>query len=198
MAIIVGNETNLDDFIIGDGANDNINSLQGDDTVNGGAGNDLIFGFLGNDLLIGGQGRDTLNGHNDNDTLLGGTGNDILNGRNHNDYLSGGTGNDTLDGSGVGPGIGFANQFDRLAGGAGADSFVLGVTGFGSYYLGNGHATITDFSKAAGDTIQLAGSLNQYNLAFNGSDTAILRGTDIIGVVQGVGLADVVTSLDFV
>lgn len=212
MAIIVGNETNLDDFIIADGANDNINSLQGDDTVNGGGGNDLIFGFLGNDLLIGGQGRDTLNGHNDNDTLLGGSHNDILNGGNGNDSLNGGsnndilnggsgndtlnggTGNDTVDGFGAVGGV----QFDRLAGGAGADSFVLGVTGFGSYYLGNGHATITDFSKAAGDTIQLSGSLNQYNLAFNGTDTAILRGTDVIGVVQGVGLADVVTSLDFV
>ncbi len=198
MAIIVGNETNLDDFIIANGANDNINSLQGDDTVNGGGGNDLIFGFLGNDLLIGGQGKDTLSGHNDNDTLLGGSNNDILNGGNHNDYLSGGTGNDILDGSNVGPGIGFANQFDTLAGGAGADVFVLGETAFGSYYLGTGRATITDFSQAAGDTIQLAGSANQYSFAFNGTDTLISQGGDRIAVVQGVGLADVITSLDFV
>lgn len=192
------NPTIGDDIILGNGANNNINSLQGDDTVNGGAGNDNIFGFLGDDFLIGSQGRDTLSGHNDNDTLLGGSNNDILNGGNHNDYLSGGAGNDILDGSGVGSGIGFANQSDMLAGGAGADVFVLGETAFGSYYLGTGRATITDFSKAAGDTIQLSGSANQYSFAFNGTDTLISQGGDRIGVVQGVGLADVINSIDFV
>lgn len=198
MAIIVGSETTGNDFIIADGANDSIRPLQGNDTVYGGAGNDLIFSYTGNDSLIGGQGNDTLNGHNDNDTLLGGSNNDILNGGNHNDYLSGGTGNDILDGSGVGPGIGFANQSDTLAGGAGVDQFVLGETAFGSYYLGNGRALITDFSKATGDTIQLSAGAAPYNFAFNGADTVIRQGGDIIGVVQGAGLAAVVTSIDLV
>ncbi len=211
MAIIM-NLTNADDFFVANGADNSISALAGNDTVRGGAGNDLLIGGVGNDLLIGdadndsllggtgrdflngGGGNDILNGDAGNDTLLGGTGRDRLTGGAGNDILNGGDGNDILDGFGAAGGV----QFDTLAGSAGADQFVLGETGFGSYYLGTGQATITDFSKAAGDTIQLAAGAVPYNFAFNGTDTVIRQAGDIIGVVQGVGLAEVVTSIDLV
>lgn len=198
MAIIVGSETNGTDFIIANGDDDTINSLLGDDTVRGGGGKDTIFGALDDDKLFGNDGNDTLNGADGDDTLLGGSGRDFLTGRSGNDALNGGSGNDTIEGSAVGFGGVFASQFDTLAGGADADVFVLGETAFGSYYIGNGQATITDFSKAAGDTIQLAGSSIPYNFALNGADTEISKGGDIIAVVQGASVFQVITSIDLI
>ena len=80
--------------------------------------------------------EDIYGGIND-DTLLGGGGDDYLWGGEGDDLLEGGTGNDTLDG-------GSGN--DRLTGGAGADLFRIRPEGAG---------TITDFSDADGDVIDL-------------------------------------------
>ncbi|RZJ62301.1 MAG: calcium-binding protein [Acidovorax sp.] len=61
-------ETEQNDTLVGDGA---------DDLLNGKGGNDLISGLGGNDTLLGGAGDDTLDGGTDNDRLEGGAGNDV-------------------------------------------------------------------------------------------------------------------------
>ncbi|WP_378944111.1 Hint domain-containing protein [Paracoccus sp. R86501] len=72
------------------------------------------------------------------DTLLGGDGDDYLSGAGGDDLLEGGTGNDTLQGD---------SGQDTLTGGTGADVFRI-QTG--------GQATITDFSEAESDVIDLS------------------------------------------
>jgi Ca2+-binding RTX toxin-like protein len=128
-----------------------------------------------------------LNGMGGNDTLTGSSGNDALYGSTGNDYVIGGAGNDWVYGGG-------GSDLDTVVGGSGADLFALG--GYeGIYYEGTGSATITDFSIADGDKIQLYGSAKLYHLRlkeFAGSsstqDTAIYYGGDLIGVVQDVNV----------
>ena len=86
-------------------------------------------------------------------------------------------------------------EYDTLTGGTGADTFVLGDT-LGIYYGDNydhSFATITDFSSAQGDTIQLFGSSSDYYLSYgnyggsSATDTFIYEDTygyGLIGVVQ--------------
>ncbi|AFY58189.1 putative calcium-binding protein [Rivularia sp. PCC 7116] len=115
-----------------------------------------------------------------------------------NDRLVGGDGNDTLDGYGASYYFALGNtsrshESDTLTGGHGADVFVLGSKDFNnykSYYLGDGHATITDFDRHEGDKIQVLGSSSDYhlsheNLSGDGSlDTLIKSNGDLIAVVE--------------
>ena len=109
-------------------------------TFNGGSGDDELDGSLANGPLLGqgGAGDDGLTGGSGNDTLLGGAGADTL---------DGGAGDDLLIG-GLGP--------DRLAGGDGADVFRFLATD--DPIPPNARVlpeTITDFSQADGDRIDL-------------------------------------------
>lgn len=187
----------------GGSGDDDLDGREGTNTLNGGAGNDDLDGGADRDTLNGGadsddlngrEGRDTLNGGAGRDGLLGGDANDTLNGGAGNDLLDGEAGNDTLDGFGAAGGV----QVDELTGGAGADLFVLGDTGSGAYYVGNGEATITDFSAVAGDEIQLAGSSSDYSLTNSGADAVIFQGVDTVGIVQNTSVLDVSSSLVFV
>lgn len=114
----------------------------GDDTILGEGGNDSLYGYEGNDTLDGGGGNDTLSGHEGDDILLGGDGDDYLAGQEGNDTLFGGAGNDFL---GAGPGN------DMLSGGSGADRFFF----TSNFNTGMNVHTITDFSRAEGDYIDL-------------------------------------------
>jgi Ca2+-binding RTX toxin-like protein len=119
----------------------------GDDYAHGGGGNDSLYGDAGNDMLFGGMGADYLSGGTGDDTLNGGTGADIL---------SGGQG------------------YDVMTGGSGADKFVfsfLDVAGPGGYVVGD---SIVDFSRAAGDKIDL--SLIDANGALAGNGAFHLLG----------------------
>lgn len=133
--------------------------------------------------INGTEGSETLSGGSSNDTLIGLGGNDTLYGEGGNDSLNGGNGNDYLDGFSSDKGT----DLDTLTGGAGIDTFVLGNSRQGVFYLGNGQATITDYSWRD-DYIQLKGSANHYQLSRQGSDTVISlkTGGDVIGVVKGV------------
>lgn len=136
----------------------------------------------GGTVFPGGPGNDTLYGRSTNDTLIGNAGNDTLYGEAGNDYLNGGAGNDYLDA--------YASfnraDFDTLEGGTGADTFVLGNTRQGMFYLGNGQATILDYNFRD-DYIQLRGNASQYRLAREGNDTLIqTTGGDTLGVVKNV------------
>jgi VCBS repeat-containing protein len=73
-------------------------------------------------------------------TVIGTEANDLLTGGGQNDSLSGGGGNDRL--------VSSAGS-DTLTGGTGADQFVFAPS--------SGHITITDFSHAQGDHIELDG-----------------------------------------
>ncbi|MEG4322228.1 MULTISPECIES: CHAP domain-containing protein [unclassified Microcoleus] len=133
-------------------------------------------------VLRGTEGPDRLSAPNTNDTLIGNAGNDTLYGEAGNDYLNGGAGNDYLDG--------YASfnspDFDTLEGGAGADTFVLGNSRQGMFYLGNGQATIVDYNFRD-DYIQLRGNSSQYRLTRQGNDTLVqTSGGDILAVVKNV------------
>lgn len=137
----------------------------------------------GGRVFTGGSGNDTLNGQNTNDTLIGNGGNDTLYGEGGNDYLNGGAGNDYLDGYSSNPN---SLDLDTLEGGAGADTFVLGNSRQGMFYLGNGQATIVDYNFRD-DYIQLRGNRNQYRLTRNGNDTLVqTSGGDTLAVVKNV------------
>ena len=91
-----------------------------------------------------------INGTSGNNTLLGGDGADRLSGGAGNDSLSGGAGNDLLlAGTGT----------DTMTGGAGADTFTF-VVGDATNNGANVTKTITDFSIAQGDKIDLSNLLS--------------------------------------
>ncbi len=86
------------------------------------------------DNIINGQGgNDVINGLSGNDIIYGRGGDDTLSGADGNDILSGGTGNNTL------------------SGGLGADKFILS---------NGGHDNILDYSKAAGDAVDISSVLD--------------------------------------
>ena len=98
---------------------------------------------VGNDKINGGDGNDTIFGGAGYDTVFGGAGDDILNG---------------TDGINAG-----YDEEDRLNGGLGADTFVLGDSDRG-YYNSQGWSDcviIEDFNVNE-DTIQLNGSSHDY------------------------------------
>ncbi len=119
-------------------------------TFNGGNGNDTLDGSAANGPLLGrgGAGDDLLISGSGNDVLLGGAGNDTLQGGAGADVLNGGTGNDILIG-----GLGR----DVLTGGPGADVFrFLSTDDLPAPHGRVGPETITDFSQAEGDRIDLS------------------------------------------
>lgn len=123
-----------------------INSL----TFKGGSGNDTLDGSAANGPLLGqgGAGHDRLVGGSGNDVLLGGAGRDTLVGGAGVDILDGGTGNDVLIG-----GLGR----DVLTGSSGADVFrFLSTDDLPAPQGRVGPETITDFSQAQGDRIDLS------------------------------------------
>jgi Ca2+-binding RTX toxin-like protein len=174
-----------DDSIYGYAGSDILSGLGGNDYLDGGFNNDVLDGGAGNDTLYGGAGYDYLVGGPGSDRLIGGTLDDALLGGTGNDFLSGGRGNDRLTGYGFGQ-----NEFDTLTGGIGKDTFVLGDVN-SVYHLGNGYATITDFSLVQTDKIQIKGLLKDgYSLGLgnweggNVQDTGIFYKGDLIGVFQ--------------
>jgi len=100
------------DFIVGNGAANDLDGWLGDDIILGRGGDDRIEGYNGADSLWGEAGDDELLGGAGADELVGGAGRDVL---------IGGSGSDTLSGDDVGAGT-FA---DTLTGGSGNDIFVF-------------------------------------------------------------------------
>jgi Ca2+-binding RTX toxin-like protein len=187
-------------FRLGDNVENLI--LTGSGTGTGNGLDNVITGSIGDDFLSGGYGGagdedialgDTLNGGRGNDTLLG----DEMFTKGGNDVLNGGAGNDILD-----AGRSRGRQFDTLTGGTEADIFALGLNDSGlpfitDYYLGDGHATITDFSVSAGDKINVHGSSSDYTLTLGNTggndaaqDTLIELNGDLIGIVLDVDLTN--------
>lgn len=164
----------------------------------------LLYGDDGDDRLSGSNYNDILDGGNNNDLLYGGLGNDNLYGGAGNDYINAGAGNDYI----VGYDFDLSNgpQIDRLLGGPGSDTFVLGESGQVFYTkTGGGYSIIQEWNPfipdpnaiyVEFDQIQLAGNAGQYKLEFksisgignSAKDTEILFNSnnnwERIGVVQ--------------
>jgi len=121
----------------------------------------------------------------DGETVTGGTGADAVIGGTGADTITGGSGADLIDGGGGN---------DVLTGGLGADVFLVRAT--------SGAATITDFSHAQGDKIDLSAlgtfaSLSdvQAHAVQSGADTVITVGTGTL-TLQNVLLSSL-TGSDF-
>ena len=169
------------DILLGDAGDNLLSGLNGNDTLRGAGGADTLDGGNGNDTLRGGAGDDSLTGGSGRDmadysdatsgvsvtlgtpggalgsSSGGGLGNDTLaadienlRGSAFDDTLTGsffvgnviegGNGNDLIQGVGTS---------DTLTGGNGADVFIFGA------FAGTNLGTITDFSAAQGDRIDL-------------------------------------------
>ncbi|MEG3937619.1 MULTISPECIES: calcium-binding protein [unclassified Microcoleus] len=85
------------------------------------------------------------------------------------------------------------SEFDTLIGTPGSDYFVLGdvfpnnrpsLIGPITFYIGNGEATIVNFEKGK-DFIQLAGSLDPFNIFPSGGDLIIEKLGDTIAKILG-------------
>ncbi len=128
----------------------------------------------GNDLFDGRQAQSstgTIDGYDGNDTILTGDGVQTLIGGFGNDILSGGGGN------------------DLLTGGAGADSFRFG-TGFNA-------DTISDFSAAEGDRIDVSGYTSYQSIAQNGSDVLVTFSAGDTLLVRGAQVSQVTAAVHF-
>ena len=169
----------LNNILVGNSGNNVLNGGLGVDTMSGGLGNDIYYVTNTGDKVVelAGQGTDSvfssvsfsLGGqYIENLTLLGtahlnATGNALAN------TLVGNSGNNTLDGN-------LGN--DILTGGTGADIFLFGA--------GSGKDTITDFSAAQNDSLNLH-AYTQANAVLTqvGGDTVIdLGGGNTITVLN--------------
>ncbi len=180
-----------------DGA-DLLRGYGGNDTLDGGAGADKMYGGAGNDTYIVDNAADACNeqmttGKDDGGTdlvmasvsyTIGGfienltlTGTDNINGTGNSldNIIVGNAGNNTLNGAG---------GHDTLTGGAGADVFFFGAS--------SGADTITDFSAAEGDTINLHALHVQATavISQSGADTLINLGGGNIITVQNTSATD--------
>jgi serralysin len=209
---------------VGGAFGERIRGTKADDRLYGLSGNDRLFGLDGNDQLYGSQfpppdvnvgpqfaigilaNQDYLNGGEGNDKLYGGVGSDRLIGGAGNDILFGGVG-------GINPEFGIAREdgtpnpaegeVDRLTGGKGKDTFVLGNRNrvfYASKELkdsdSDDFAIITDF-KDGKDRIQLKGGV-EYTLQFvtlgsvSGvgiyASLSISQPSELIGIVQGADI----------
>jgi Ca2+-binding RTX toxin-like protein len=224
------NGTACDDIIDAGAGNDLVYGGIGNDIIYGGAGSDRLYGDSGDDVVAGGLGDDKIYGGAGNDRLYGGSGNDEISGDAGNDKIFAGNGNDKIDGGSgddvidavaysplVLPFTNFGgirnsgqNQIDTIKGGAGRDTFVLGMAGdakagvTGSqYYVGGGdkdYALIQDFHLGGnGDKIQLySKDLKPTDYVLGAVTTGLPNGVgiytndaahDLVGIVQGQGVS---------
>lgn len=170
------------DMLYGGKGGDMLYGEEGDDTLVGDSGNDTLRGGDGNDVIDAGTGNDVLHGQAGNDVLTGGSGNDRFYGGNGNDTLNGQAGNDFLIGGVLGT---TALQIDTLAGGTGADTYVIQTmySGFGN----EDYALIQGFSTSD-DTIELGSGT--FTLATTSSPLPTgagiyNNGSDLVAIIEG-------------
>lgn len=144
---------------------------------------------------VGSKGDDVITGNDFNNNLDGGSGDDRLIGGNRNDTLLGGSGDDVLVGSDPTELDSGRGEYDRLTGGEGADTFVLGNS-VEAYYRGNGYATITDFDWFEGDRIRASGIASDYSFE-NAEDDGVYVLYEGNRLAHVIGEEKLYTSLDF-
>jgi Ca2+-binding RTX toxin-like protein len=165
-------------IVQGSGSNDaNSDTIVNVENFVGGSGNDVIVGDANNNILNGGGGDDTLTGGGGADTLIGGGGSDtadyslagsvggqglvvdLSNSLNNTGDAAGDTYNsiENISGSGFNDILKGDSGPNMLTGEGGADTFV--------YVTGGGADTVTDFSRAQGDKIDLTGVASVHSFA---------------------------------
>jgi RTX calcium-binding nonapeptide repeat (4 copies)/Integrin beta chain VWA domain len=144
-----------DDQLWGDSGADQLKGGEGNDKLYGGQDDDTLIGNSGDDHLYGDEGNDEIHGRLGDDVIYGGTGDDVIEGHNGNDWISG---VDDTTSAGAG-----AYEIDRLFGGGGKDTFILGDANAVFYHSAGlfTYALIADFN-AQQDTIQLKGKAEDY------------------------------------
>ncbi|GAB4226283.1 MAG: hypothetical protein Kow00121_54490 [Elainellaceae cyanobacterium] len=206
--------------IVGNALHDRLRGTKAADRLYGLHGSDRLFGFGGDDQLVGDAfppsdvlvpPQFSVLVFESQDYLAGGSGNDQLNGGADDDRLIGGTGDDTLVGGVGGVNLRLAindgtpqfqeGEVDRLTGGKGRDTFVLGNTNRIFYASRKLHgsdrddyAIITDFTSGE-DTIQLQGGLRYRlqlitlgNVSGVGiyADRSASQSDELISILQGI------------
>ena len=162
------------DVLRGTPGADAIDGLAGDDRIEGLAGDDVLTGGAGADTILGGAGADTMRGGSGDDLFFADTRRDVIEDsdgafdeiRTTGDYFLSGSGIEALTATGgadaaiwgtrnneVLTGNAGDNRLvglggtDVMAGGAGADDFVLFARGTTT------ELTIVDFDRAEGDRL---------------------------------------------
>lgn len=160
-------------------------------TVYGTASNETWSGYNARDVIYGGGGNDTVNGNHGNDDLYGDAGTDTLNGGAANDKLYGGADNDSLSGGDGNDLLYGQDGVDTMTGGNGADQFVFeAVSAFSNI------DTISDFSTAQGDAINISDVISLYDplndaitdwveMSTSGSNTILKVDQDGTGTTHG-------------
>ncbi|MCA1992900.1 MAG: hypothetical protein LDL41_12825 [Coleofasciculus sp. S288] len=138
---------------------------------------------------------DALNGSDEATPITGDFGNELLGVQVGGDTLIGANSDVAPPGSG---------ERDRLLGSSEANIFALGDTNR-VFYTGSGdldYAQILDFDPSQKDRIQLKGIASDYSLQTFGGNTGIFLGSgdgaELIGIVEGVSLADFNSGFNFV
>jgi Ca2+-binding RTX toxin-like protein len=147
-------------------------------TVTGGADGELMYGLGGDDRMQGNASANILAGNTGLDMLTGGDGNDTLFGGRDADVLYGDAGDDMLSGD---------RGDDMRTGGAGADRF--------AGHLGGGADTVTDFSFAEGDRVQLPAGTG-FTLGDHDGAAAVMLGDG--GMITLSGVAPTSATADYV
>jgi Ca2+-binding RTX toxin-like protein len=164
-AISLGNSGTINgDIVVGPGSQiSNTGTINGDIHLGAGGLNrfDGRGGALHGTLYLGGD-ADTVFLGNDGETVHGGAGIANIFGGSGADTIIGGSGNDTITGGGGN---------DVLTGGLGADTFVMWAV--------DGAVTITDFSVAQGDKIDLS-ALSQFNFLSDVQAAATQSGSNTV------------------
>jgi len=180
------------DILIGGAGDDTINGGTGDDLLEGGAGDDILNGggaAGGVDTVTyanaasgvtanlntgsasdGDGGTDTLQyienitGSEYGDTITGNGLDNVLRGLEGNDTISGDWGNDILYGDAGADTLSGGNGSDILYGGTGADTLTGGNSADTFVFEGTDASdTITDFSTAQNDKLDVSDILEGYN-----------------------------------
>jgi Ca2+-binding RTX toxin-like protein len=195
------------DYLSGNVTNDILSGLGGDDSLFGGGGNDMLLGGTGADQLDGGAGNDTLDGGTGADVMIGGSGNDLYMVDYVGDGVAeqAGQGTDTVQSSltyTLGANVenltltgstainGTGNSLNNILTGNTAANVLAGGAGNDTYIVGIGD-TIVEAASAGTDTIK---SDINWTLESN-VENLILTGT---AAVDGVGnsLANSLTGND--
>ncbi|HYD71044.1 calcium-binding protein [Azospirillum sp.] len=152
----------IEEVTLGHSVGLTVNGNETSNLITGNGFDNQFYALSGDDTLVGGDGNDLLDGGFGNDLLKGQAGEDTLDGGGEKDVLRGGGGKDQLTGGGD------ADRFDFdtiQEAGKGADG-----------------DTVTDFSHAQGDRIDLSGIDAK---AGAGNDSFSFIGTDAFGAAAG-------------
>ena len=151
--------------ITGSNVGDVLHGVAGSNTINARGGDDVVYGAPHAETINGGAGDDVIHGGNGGDTIDGGIGHDTIYGGGGVDTIDGGDGNDIINAGG--------GVEQRIAGGDGADYFVLNSRTY--FNTGRNHIRVTDYNRDQGDRIVINLEGSEWN-SINFADVPVSTG----------------------